>query len=70
MLNAVVGFSQEYHAGNIVASLKKTLALRAVVIRNSKAVEISAEEVVIGDIVQLEDVSCCAFAIWMIRTNN
>jgi H+-transporting ATPase len=63
LLNAVVGFGQEYHAGNIVASLKKTLALRALVVRNSKVVEISAEEVVIGDIVHLEDVSRCSAVI-------
>lgn len=63
LLNALVGFGQEYHAGNIVASLKKTLALRAIVVRNGSIVEISAEEVVIGDIIHLEDVSGCLFAI-------
>ncbi|CAI7567548.1 unnamed protein product [Penicillium glandicola] len=55
LLNAVVGFTQEYQAGNIVDSLKETLALRALVVRNGCIVEISAEEVVIGDIIHVED---------------
>lgn len=55
-LNACVSFVQEFHAGNIVDSLKKTLALSANVIRNGTLVEIEAEEVVPGDIIQVEDV--------------
>lgn len=57
LLNAVVGFAQEYQAGNIVDSLKETLALRALAVRNSCIVEINAEEVVVGDIIHVEDVS-------------
>ncbi|KAJ5931870.1 hypothetical protein N7516_006359 [Penicillium verrucosum] len=55
LLNAIVGFAQEYQAGNIVDSLKETLALRALAIRNSCIVEINAEEVVVGDIIHVED---------------
>ncbi|CAL5865998.1 uncharacterized protein PFLUO_LOCUS205 [Penicillium psychrofluorescens] len=54
LLNATVGFCQEYHAGNIVDSLKETLALKATVIRNGKRMEIGVEEVVPGDIVHVE----------------
>jgi H+-transporting ATPase len=61
LLNSVVGFAQEYQAGNIVDSLKKTLALRALVIRNGCMVEINAEEVVIGDIIHVADVSSWRF---------
>lgn len=57
ILNAVVGFAQEYHAGNIVDSLKQTLALKATVTRNGHILEIDAEEVVPGDVIHLEDVS-------------
>lgn len=57
LLNAVVGFAQEYHAGNIVQKLKQSLALRAHVVRNGSIVEISSEEVVLGDIIHVEDVS-------------
>lgn len=58
LLNAIVGFAQEYQAGNIVDSLKETLALRALAVRNCCIVEINAEEVVVGDIIHVEDVSC------------
>lgn len=56
MLNACVGFTQEYHAGNIVDSLKQTLALKANVIRNGKLIEVNADEVVPGDVVHVDDV--------------
>ncbi|KAI9883850.1 MAG: plasma membrane H+-ATPase [Watsoniomyces obsoletus] len=55
LLNAVVGFVQEYQAGSIVEELKKTLALKAVVLRNGALREIEAPEVVPGDILQIED---------------
>ncbi len=57
MLNALVGFIQEFQAGSIVDELKKTLALKAVVIRGGNIVEVEASEVVPGDILQLEEVS-------------
>ncbi|CCH60203.1 hypothetical protein TBLA_0C04030 [Henningerozyma blattae CBS 6284] len=55
MLNAGVGFVQEFQAGSIVDELKKTLANSATVIRNSQVVEIPANEVVPGDILRLEE---------------
>ena len=55
LLNAAVGFIQEFQAGSIVEELKKTLANSAVVIRDGSLVEIPANEVVPGDILQLED---------------
>lgn len=55
MLNAFVGFIQEYQAGSIVEELKKTLANTAFVIRDSSLVEVQANEIVPGDILQLED---------------
>ncbi|SCU84538.1 LAFA_0D10506g1_1 [Lachancea sp. 'fantastica'] len=61
LLNASVGFIQEYQAGSIVDELKKSLANSAVVIRDGNIVEIPANEVVPGDIMQLEDgVVICA----------
>lgn len=55
LLNACVGFFQEYHAGNIVDELQKTLALKATVLRDGVLVEIEAPEVVPGDILYLEE---------------
>lgn len=55
MLNAAVGFVQEFQAGSIVDELKKTLALKATVIRNGSIVEIEAPEVVPGDVLQVDE---------------
>lgn len=57
LLNAFVGFIQEYQAGSIVAELKKTLALKATVLRDGQMQEVEAPEIVPGDILQLEEVS-------------
>ncbi|SCV00511.1 LANO_0F07228g1_1 [Lachancea nothofagi CBS 11611] len=60
-LNAAVGFIQEYQAGSIVDELKKSLANSAVVIRDGNLIEVPSNEVVPGDIMQLEDgVVICA----------
>ena len=56
LLNAVVGFVQEYQAGSIVDELKKTLALRATIVRNGTSNEFDASEVVPGDILKIEEV--------------
>ncbi|KAH7370743.1 putative plasma membrane ATPase [Rhexocercosporidium sp. MPI-PUGE-AT-0058] len=55
LLNASVGFIQEFQAGSIVDELKKTLALKAVVLRDGRLFEIEAAEVVPGDILQIEE---------------
>lgn len=55
LLNAFVGFIQEYQAGSIVDELKKTLANVAFVIRDGSLHEVPASEIVPGDILQLED---------------
>lgn len=57
LLNATVGFVQEFQAGSIVDELKKTLALKATVLRDGRLYEIEAPEVVIGDMLQIEEVS-------------
>jgi H+-transporting ATPase len=56
LLNAAVGFIQEYQAGSIVDELKKTLALKAVVLREGRYYEVDAQEVVPGDILHIEEV--------------
>ncbi|KAJ3271461.1 plasma membrane H+-ATPase, partial [Borealophlyctis nickersoniae] len=55
LLNAVVGFLQEYQAGNTIDALKSTLALKARVIRNGQKVEIDAKDVVPGDVIVVEE---------------
>jgi H+-transporting ATPase len=53
VVNAVVGFREEYQAGNAIAALKEKLAVRANVKRDGKWGTIPARELVPGDIVRL-----------------
>jgi len=54
LLNAVVGFVQEYRAQKEVAALRKLATPLAKVIRNNKTHQISSPELVPGDVVVLE----------------
>ncbi|MCA9950477.1 MAG: cation-translocating P-type ATPase [Anaerolineales bacterium] len=54
VLNAVIGFSQEYRAEQAVAALKKLAVPTVQVRRNKRTEEISALELVPGDVVKLE----------------
>lgn len=55
LLNAVVGYWQERTAGSIVDELKKTLALKATVVRDGRIGEVDAQEIVPGDIEIVEE---------------
>jgi len=54
ILNAVVGFIQEYKAEKAMDALKKIAALQARVIRDNQVLTVDAAELVPGDIVLLE----------------
>ncbi len=51
--NAIVGFWQEYQAGNAIEQLKKNLALKARVLRDGQWLTIDATELVPGDQVKI-----------------
>jgi Ca2+-transporting ATPase len=54
ILNAVLGFVQEYRAEKALAALEKLVALEARVIRGEHEIKIPATELVPGDIIVLE----------------
>jgi H+-transporting ATPase len=53
LVNAGVGFWEEYQAGNAIAALKGKLALRARVLRSGNWMQVPARELVPGDVIQL-----------------
>ena len=53
LMNAGIGFWEEFQAGNAVAALKKTLALKARVRRDGTWTSIDASEVVPGDAIHV-----------------
>jgi H+-transporting ATPase len=53
VFNAVVGFWQEYQAGNAVEALKKKLALKCRVLRGGQWQELDPKELVPGDVIRL-----------------
>ena len=54
VLNAIIGFTQEYRAHQAISSLKKALVLKANVYRNGELTEVTADTLVPGDIVSIE----------------
>ncbi len=54
LLNAIIGFRQEYKAEKAIQALKKMASLKAVVFRDGKEVKIDTKFLVPGDIIILE----------------
>jgi H+-transporting ATPase len=53
VFNAVVGFWEEYQAGNAIEQLKRSLAPKARVLRDGDWGEVDAKELVPGDVVRM-----------------
>ncbi|MFN2196771.1 MAG: plasma-membrane proton-efflux P-type ATPase [Anaerolineales bacterium] len=53
IVNAIIGFWEEYQAGNTIAALKVKLALQAKVKRGGKWISIPAQELVPGDLIRV-----------------
>ena len=54
LLNAAIGFFQDYRAERAMAALKRLAALKAIVVRDGQRLAIAAAAIVPGDIVLLE----------------
>jgi len=54
VINAVIGFLQEYRAEKAMQALRRLAAVRAIVKREGRVLEVPADELVPGDIVLLE----------------
>ena len=55
LLNAVVGFFQQYRADAAIENLKKLSKSTAKVVRGGRVTVIDAEELVIGDVIEVEE---------------
>jgi H+-transporting ATPase len=53
LANAVVGFWEEHQAGNAIAALKASLAIKALVQRDGNWVSLGARELVPGDVIRV-----------------
>jgi Ca2+-transporting ATPase len=69
-MNALIGFYQEWKSENILASIKKLVVEKCTVIREGKAVEIFAEDLVPGDIVLLSEGVGIPADIRLIESNS
>jgi P-type Ca2+ transporter type 2C len=70
ILNAILGFIQEFKAEKSIEALKKLTALKSKVRRNGKIIEVDVKELVPGDILILEagdKVGADAFLIEMVE---
>ncbi len=54
VVNAIIGFTQEFRAEKALSSLKRLVPEQAVVVRDGRHVEVRAAEIVPGDVVVLE----------------
>ena len=69
-LNAVIGVIQEGKAGKAVEALKKISSPQAHVIREGRAMKISAEDLAVGDIVLLESGNMVPADLRLIETQG
>lgn len=70
IVNALIGFYQEWKSENILASLKNLVVNKCNVLRDGKIMEILAEDLVQGDIVKLNEGEGIPADIRLVESNN
>ena len=70
VLNALIGYTQEWRAEQSSRALQSLLKMRASVMRDGEVWELDPEEVVLGDIVWLESGNRVPADLRLIRTHN
>ncbi|MBI5422007.1 HAD-IC family P-type ATPase, partial [Candidatus Peregrinibacteria bacterium] len=70
VINAIIGFVQEYKAEKILESLKQIIRAKATVIRDGNKREIPQEQLVPGDVVYLEEGSSVPADVRLTETVN
>ncbi len=70
ILNAIIGFFQEYRAEKAMEALKKLATTTAKVLRNEKIEHLNSAEIVQGDIVYLEAGDMVPADLRLIETHN
>ena len=70
IINAILGFIQEYRAEKSLDEIKKLASPSAVVIRNAERTEISARDLVPGDLVLLEAGDKVAADLRLVTSNG
>jgi len=70
ILNAIIGFYEEWKSENILSSLKRLVVDKCNVIRNGKIIEIITDDLVPGDIVKLSEGDGIPADIRLIESNE
>ena len=70
ILNAILGFIQEYRSQKAVEMLKNLMTTKAIVKRENEISEIDASELTVGDIVIVEEGGKVPADLSLIETNN
>lgn len=70
IINAVIGFVQEYRAENAMAALANLVSPKATVRRDDELQEIDSKDLVPGDIIQLESGDIVPADVRLVRTTD
>ena len=70
VINAIIGFIQEFKAEKTMSSLKNLIMTKAKVIRNGQAIEIAQEKIALGDIIKIEEGDSVPADLRVIEENN